>query len=80
MKTPTRRGDAARKALTALTAPTPPELLAGPTHDELVRAHAYRRYEQRGCVEGHALEDWLAAEAEVASLAVGEGAALQPAA
>lgn len=72
MKTPARRVIAARKAPTALAAPIPPELLAGPTHDELVRAHAYRRYEQRGCVDGHALEDWLAAEAEVASLA-GDG-------
>jgi len=80
MKTTTRRVSAAQKTPTALAAPIPPELLAGPTHDELVRAHAYHRYQQRGCVDGHALEDWLAAEAEVAGLAVGDGAVPEPAA
>lgn len=31
-----------------------------------IREAAYRRYEARGCVNGHDLDDWLAAEAEVA--------------
>lgn len=31
-----------------------------------VHMAAYALYEARGCVDGHALEDWLAAEASVA--------------
>jgi hypothetical protein len=31
--------------------------------EELVRELAYQFYEQRGCVPGHDLEDWFAAEA-----------------
>lgn len=34
------------------------------THDEIA-AHAYRRFEQRGRVHGHDLEDWLLAEREL---------------
>ena len=30
-----------------------------------VRLRAYERYQRRGKVDGHALEDWLQAEAEV---------------
>ena len=37
------------------------------THDEgNVRARAYELYEVRGRIDGHAEEDWLQAEAEVA--------------
>jgi DUF2934 family protein len=37
------------------------------THDEEnVRARAYELYEVRGRIEGHAEEDWLQAEGEVA--------------
>ena len=30
-----------------------------------IRARAYQLYEARGCGEGHALDDWLEAKAEV---------------
>ena len=43
-------------------------LLEGPTREQLIRAHAYSRYEGNGCVDGHDLDDWLAAEAEVGAL------------
>jgi len=49
-----------------------PELLtkrdaAITTHDEEnVRARAYELYEVRGRIDGHAEEDWLEAEGEVA--------------
>ena len=33
--------------------------------EELIRIRAYRFYEERGCEQGHDLEDWLRAEAEV---------------
>jgi hypothetical protein len=32
---------------------------------EQIAARAYQLYEARGCAEGHALEDWLQAEAEL---------------
>ena len=33
---------------------------------ELIRARAYRFYEERGCEDGHDFEDWLQAESEIA--------------
>ena len=33
--------------------------------EELIRVRAYHFYEQRGCEDGHDLEDWLRAEAEI---------------
>ena len=33
--------------------------------EELIRIHAYLIYEKRGCENGHDLEDWLQAEAEI---------------
>jgi hypothetical protein len=39
--------------------------------DEQIRLHAYELYEQRGRRGGHALDDWLQAEAEVAKKMVG---------
>ena len=32
--------------------------------EDIIRARAYRFYEDRGYEDGHALEDWLRAEAE----------------
>jgi hypothetical protein len=55
-----------------------PELLtkrdaAITTHDEEnVRARAYELYEVRGRIDGHAGEDWLQAEAEVAGSKLGQ--------
>ncbi len=40
---------------------TPPE----PMLDYSIRLRAYELYAQRGMAEGHAVEDWLAAEAEL---------------
>lgn len=47
-----------------------PELLtkgdaAITAHEENVRARAYKLYEVRGRIDGHAEEDWLQAEGEV---------------
>ncbi len=33
--------------------------------EDIIRVYAYRFYEERGCEDGHDLEDWLRAEAEV---------------
>ena len=33
--------------------------------EEAVRRRAYERYEERGRIDGHELEDWLEAEAQV---------------
>jgi len=33
--------------------------------EEKIRLRAYELYEQRGKVDGHALDDWLQAEAEI---------------
>lgn len=33
--------------------------------EELIRQRAYRYYEQRGCENGHDLDDWLRAELEI---------------
>lgn len=35
--------------------------------EEIVRVRAYQLFEQRGYEHGHDVEDWLIAEAEVAS-------------
>ena len=48
-----------------------PELLTNrdtaiTTREENVRARAYELYEGRGRIDGHAEEDWLKAEGEVA--------------
>ena len=48
-----------------------PELLikrdaAVTTREENVRARAYELYEVRGRIDGHAKEDWLQAEYEIA--------------
>jgi len=38
---------------------------SGAGRDEIIRQTAYAFYEARGHLDGHALEDWLAAEAQV---------------
>lgn len=38
--------------------------------EESIRKRAYQLYEQRGHIDGHELEDWLQAEAEVREMAV----------
>jgi hypothetical protein len=60
-----RRRDPAPADLPALAAPPDRELLEGPTRDDLIRRRAFDLYERNGCVDGHADDDWLAAEAEI---------------
>lgn len=44
--------------------------------DAQIHRLAYARYLSNGCVDGHALDDWLAAEAAVGALGLGgDGAA-----
>lgn len=46
--------------------PTPIDIgLRNPELEEQIRHRAYSFYEQRGRQEGHDLDDWLQAEAEV---------------
>ncbi len=47
----------------------------GGGRDTFIRESAYARYEARGCIDGHALEDWLQAEAEFDHALTGPGAA-----
>jgi len=35
--------------------------------EDAIREHAHQLFEQRGCEHGHDLDDWLKAEAEIAS-------------
>ena len=39
--------------------------LGGEVMEEKIRRRAYELYEQRGREEGHAMDDWLRAEAEI---------------
>lgn len=48
-----------------LPAPEEHELIEGPSREDLIRRRAYDLYERNGCVDGHALDDWLTAEAEL---------------
>lgn len=41
------------------------EVAAAFVPEEAIRKRAYELYEQGGRVDGHALEDWLAAEGEL---------------
>lgn len=52
---------------TALELPAPQEheLIEGPSRDDLIRRRAFDLYQRHGCIDGHALDDWLAAEAEL---------------
>ena len=47
--------------VTTLSKTTPPE----PILEHAIRLRAYELYAQRGMAEGHAVQDWLEAEAEV---------------
>jgi Protein of unknown function (DUF2934) len=44
-----------------LSKTTPPE----PMLEHAIRLRAYELYAQRGTAEGHAIQDWLQAEAEL---------------
>lgn len=46
-----------------------------PQREQVIRSRAYAIYESRGCAQGRALDDWLAAEDEVNRAALAGGAA-----
>jgi Protein of unknown function (DUF2934) len=46
-----------------------------PNLDEEIRRRAYDLYETRGCKDGHDVDDWLRAEAEITGPAVKTAAA-----
>jgi hypothetical protein len=48
-------------ALAVLSETPPPE----PMLEHAIRLRAYEHYAQRGMAEGHAVDDWLAAESEL---------------
>ena len=45
--------------------PSTPHLGSLELTEEIIRQRAYHLFEQRGCEDGHDLEDWLQAEAEI---------------
>jgi hypothetical protein len=47
---------------------TSQSLMLGDGREELIRQVAYSLYEARSCEDGHSLEDWLQAEAQVSQL------------
>jgi Protein of unknown function (DUF2934) len=51
--------------------PVKTQILSDANTDEHIRLRAYELYEQRGKVDGHELEDWLQAEAELRSGSAG---------
>jgi Protein of unknown function (DUF2934) len=48
--------------------------VAEPSLEEEIRLRAYTLYEERGREDGHEVDDWLRAEAELAAKAVGTAA------
>lgn len=59
-----------KPALNMATAKRVPEIDSISRTEESIRQRAYELYEQRGHIDGHELEDWLQAEAEVKENAV----------
>ena len=56
--------------------PTPQEAAEARAElEEQIRRRAYELYEQRGRVDGYALDDWLQAEAKVSDIRIKMGAA-----
>ena len=56
--------------------PTPREAAEARVElEEQIRRRAYELYEQRGRLDGYALNDWLQAEAEVSDIRIKTGAA-----
>jgi hypothetical protein len=69
-KPPAGNGKAAPDDTVDRSTPT----AAGNGRDAFIRESAYAFYEARGRVDGHALEDWLKAEAELDHPLAGSGA------
>ncbi len=49
-------------------------VVADPNLEEKIRLRAYTLYEERGREDGHDVDDWLRAEAELTAKAVGTAA------
>ena len=49
-------------------------VLADPSLEEKIRVRAYALYEEHGREDGHDVDDWLRAEAELSARAVGTAA------
>jgi len=49
-------------------------VVANPSLEEKIRLRAYALYEERGREDGHDIDDWLRAEAELTAKAVGTAA------
>ena len=49
-------------------------VVADPNLEEKIRVRAYALYEERGREDGHDVDDWLRAEAELSAKAVGTAA------
>lgn len=49
-------------------------VLADPSLEEKIRVRAYALYEEHGREDGHDVDDWLRAEAELSAKAVGTAA------
>ena len=49
-------------------------VVAGPSLEEKIRLRAYTLYEERGREDGHDVDDWLRAEAELTAKVVGTAA------
>jgi hypothetical protein len=49
-------------------------VVADPNLEEKIRLRAYTFYEERGKEDGHDVDDWLRAEAELTGKAVGTAA------
>ena len=67
MKKKTAPKKAATRPAKKTATPSAPERRPGPAQDLHVRiaARAHELYEQRGCLDGYHLRDWLEAEREI---------------
>ena len=67
MKKKTTPKKAATRTTTQAAKPAAQEKRPGPVQDVQVRiaARAHELYEQRGCLDGYHLRDWLEAEREI---------------
>lgn len=57
----------------AAAAPANPLVAADPSTEEQIRVAAYFIYVNNGCRQGHDLDDWVAAQAQLSGVAPGNG-------
>ena len=58
-------GNSKPRTKIAAVPPVSSEMAPSQPLEEQIRARAYQLYEKRGKTEGHEMEDWLQAEAEL---------------